>query len=169
MCRLMYAFQSSEELYMITEYYEGGDLRSHLEENRFSEEEVQYIVGVLSVTLEYLHNHHIVYRDMKPENVMMDGRGGLHVIDFGLCKEIEMKESGWSIGGTPSYMAPEVIEGKGYSYSVDWWSLGIMMWELLTGKPPFESTNPRELYKEILVGRLEKPSFRSVSISCKEA
>ena len=75
MCRLMYAFQSSEELYMITEYYEGGDLRSHLEENRFSEEEVQYIVGVLSVTLEYLHNHHIVYRDMKPENVMMDGRG----------------------------------------------------------------------------------------------
>ena len=73
MCRLMYAFQSSEELYMITEYYEGGDLRSHLEENRFSEEEVRYIVGVLSVTLEYLHNHHIVYRDMKPENVMTDG------------------------------------------------------------------------------------------------
>ena len=153
---------------MITEYYEGGDLRSHLEENRFSEEEVQYIVGVLSVTLEYLHSHHIVYRDLKPENVMMDRRGKLHVIDFGLCKEVEMEENRWSIGGTPAYMAPEVIEKKKYSYSVDWWSLGIMMWELLTGKPPFESKNHRELYNEILVGRLEKPSFMSVSISYKE-
>ena len=125
-------------------------------------------MGVLSVTLEYLHNHHIVYGDLKPENVMMDGRGRLHVIDLGLCKEVGMKERRWSMGGTPTYMAPEVIEKKGYSYSVDWWSLGIMMWELLTGKPPFDGKNVRELYKAILVGRLEKPSFMSVSISCEE-
>ena len=168
MCRLVYAFQSSERLYMITDYYEGGDLRSHMNGNRFSEEEVKYIVGVLSVTLEYLHSHHIVYRDLKPENVMMDGRGGLHVIDLGLCKEIGMKESGWSIGGTREYIAPEVIEKKRYSYSVDWWSLGIMMWELLTGNPPFDSKNDRELYNAILYERLEKPSFMSVSISCVE-
>ena len=151
---------------MITEYYEGGDLRCHLLTNRFSEEEVQYIVGVLSVTLEYLHCHHIVYRDLKPENVVMDKGGGIHLIDLGLCKELEMDESRWSVGGTPTYMAPEVIEKKEYSYSVDWWSLGVLMWELLTGKPPFDSTNHRELYDAILHSTLEKPSFMSISISC---
>ena len=152
-------------MYLITEYYEGGDLRSHLVSNRFSEEQVQYIIGGLSVALEYLHCHHIVYRDLKPENVVMDKAGRIHLIDMGLCKEVEKDESSWSVGGTPTYIAPEVIEKKRYSYGVDWWSLGILMWELLTGKPPFGSSNHRELYDEILYNTLEKPRFMSISIS----
>ena len=107
-------------MYLITEYYEGGDLRSHLVSNRFSEEQVQYIIGGLSVALEYLHCHHIVYRDLKPENVVMDKAGRIHLIDMGLCKEVEKDESSWSVGGTPTYIAPEVIEKKRYSY--DYWS-----------------------------------------------
>lgn len=164
-CRLVYAFQSSTRLYLITDYYEGGDLRSHLHRNRFSEEQVQYIVAGLSVALEYLHCHHIVYRDLKPENVMMDKEGRIHLIDLGLCKELETDENDWSIGGTPSYIAPEVIERKEYSYGVDWWSLGILMWELLTGKPPFAGNNHRDLYNEILHNSLEKPVYMSISIS----
>lgn len=154
---------------MITEYYGGGDLRSHLHTNRFSEEQVQYIVAVLSVILDYLHCHHIVYRDLKPENVVLDVEGKVHLIDLGLCKKLQSDHSTWSIGGTPTYIAPEIIEKKRYSYSVDWWSLGIMMWELLTGKPPFTGVNHRELYNAILHHSLEKPICMSVSISLVRA
>ena len=133
------------------DYYAGGSLAQRLELGCLCEAAVAFYCGEVVLCLEYLHSHHIIYRDLKPENVLLDSEGHVHLVDFGLCKccgafsshaEPSPKKSPlrkrrrWSTGGTEAYLPPEVRRRGEYDATVDWWALGVMMWELLTGDVP---------------------------------
>uniref|UniRef100_A0A668AZI5 Ribosomal protein S6 kinase n=1 Tax=Myripristis murdjan TaxID=586833 RepID=A0A668AZI5_9TELE len=138
---LHYAFQTQSKLHLILDYVSGGEMFTHLyQRDHFSEEAVRIYIGEIILALEHLHKLGIVYRDIKLENILLDSEGHVVLTDFGLSKEFleEEKERTYSFCGTIEYMAPEIIRGKsGHGKSVDWWSLGILMFELLTGASPF--------------------------------
>ena len=165
MNRLLYSFQTSNTLFLITPYYSGGDLRYHLTNSNIGEAMARFISAEIAFALNILHANRLVYRDLKPENVMICNDGHVCLIDMGLCKYLKRERAMWSSGGTPSYIAPEVLERKKYSYSADWWSFGVLLWELLTGKPPFMESNRKQLFEQIKNQRLTKPSFMSITIS----
>uniref|UniRef100_A0A8C2FYF6 Ribosomal protein S6 kinase n=1 Tax=Cyprinus carpio TaxID=7962 RepID=A0A8C2FYF6_CYPCA len=160
---LHYAFQTQTKLHLILDYVSGGEMFTHLyQRDHFSEDEVRIYVGEIILALEHLHKLGIVYRDIKLENILLDSDGHVVLTDFGLSKEFleEEKERTYSFCGTIEYMAPEIIRGKaGHGKSVDWWSLGILMFELLTGASPFtlegERNSQSEVSKRIL--RCEPP------------
>lgn len=135
-----------------------------LQEGRLCENWCRFYVGEISVGLSFLHSQGFVYRDLKPENVMLDASGHIHLVDYGLC--IRKSQRRWSNGGTTEYIAPEVLSVGRYGECVDWWELGILTWELLTGSPPFRGQTKREVYTKILSTLLVKPDFMSISISC---
>ena len=135
--QLHYAFQTADRLYMLMDFIPGGDLSFHLKRLRsFSEPLVRVWMAELTLALEYMHKLHIVYRDLKPENILLDAAGHLRLTDFGLSKEQPREGGGLStFCGTPYYVAPEMlVRGRRYSSAVDWWSLGILMYELLVGQ-----------------------------------
>ena len=108
--------------------------------------------------MEYLHANNIVYRDLKPENLLLDRHGHLKITDFGFAKEVP--DITWTLCGTPDYLAPEVVSSKGYNKSVDWWSLGILIFEMLCGFTPFwDSGSPVKIYENILRGRIKYPPY----------
>ena len=110
------------------------------------------------LALEYLHANNIVYRDLKPENLLLDRHGHLKITDFGFAKEVP--DITWTLCGTPDYLAPEVVSSKGYNKSVDWWSLGILIFEMLCGFTPFwDSGSPVKIYENILRGRVKYPPY----------
>uniref|UniRef100_A0AAR2M3U7 non-specific serine/threonine protein kinase n=1 Tax=Pygocentrus nattereri TaxID=42514 RepID=A0AAR2M3U7_PYGNA len=160
---LHYAFQTQTKLHLILDYVSGGEMFTHLyQRDHFSEDEVRIYIGEIVLALEHLHKLGIVYRDIKLENILLDSEGHVVLTDFGLSKEFleEEKERTYSFCGTIEYMAPEIIRGKaGHGKSVDWWSLGILMFELLTGASPFtlegERNSQSEVSKRIL--RCEPP------------
>uniref|UniRef100_A0A672NUZ0 non-specific serine/threonine protein kinase n=1 Tax=Sinocyclocheilus grahami TaxID=75366 RepID=A0A672NUZ0_SINGR len=160
---LHYAFQTQTKLHLILDYVSGGEMFTHLyQRDHFSEDEVRIYVGEIILALEHLHKLGIVYRDIKLENILLDSDGHVVLTDFGLSKEFleEEKERTYSFCGTIEYMAPEIIRGKaGHGKVVDWWSLGILMFELLTGASPFtlegERNSQSEVSKRIL--RCEPP------------
>ena len=134
------AFQSENFLFMMLEYCRGGELLFHLaRRRRFSESAARFYAAELVLALEYLHRHDIVFRDLKPENILLDAEGHLRLGDFGLAKcGVEAPERGaLSMCGTPEYMAPEVLAQQEYGQSVDWWSLGMLTYEMMTGYPPW--------------------------------
>uniref|UniRef100_A0A8C8CRE7 Ribosomal protein S6 kinase n=1 Tax=Oncorhynchus tshawytscha TaxID=74940 RepID=A0A8C8CRE7_ONCTS len=150
---LHYAFQTQTKLHLILDYVSGGEMFTHLyQRDHFSEEEVRIYIGEIILALEHLHMLGIVYRDIKLENILLDSEGHLVLTDFGLSKEFleEEKERTYSFCGTIEYMAPEIIRGKsGHGKSVDWWSLGILMFELLTGASPFTLEGERNSQSEV--------------------
>ena len=159
---LYYAFQDHEKLYLILEYAQGGELFTHLAaEHMFPEETASFYMAEIIVALNYLHETGIVYRDLKPENCLLDAEGHLLLTDFGLSKEVADEEVDKcnSILGTWEYMAPEVIEGKFYDKAVDWWSLGAVAFDLLTGNPPFTGNNNAKIQEKILKAKLTFPYF----------
>lgn len=159
---LYYAFQDHEKLYLILEYAQGGELFTHLAaEHMFPEETASFYMAEIIVALNYLHETGIVYRDLKPENCLLDAEGHLLLTDFGLSKEVADEEADKcnSILGTWEYMAPEVIEGKFYDKAVDWWSLGAVAFDLLTGNPPFTGNNNAKIQEKILRAKLTFPYF----------
>ncbi|KNC52144.1 AGC protein kinase [Thecamonas trahens ATCC 50062] len=160
---LLYAFQTPEKLYLVMEYVNGGELFFHLKnEGRFSEERVKLYVAELSCALGHLHSFDIVYRDLKPENILLDHEGHIKITDFGLSKQFESpNETTETFCGTPEYLAPEILQGKGHGKGVDWWSLGTLMYEMLTGLPPFYSQNVNVMYQKILGGTLTFPDIIS--------
>jgi len=101
---------------------------------------------------EYLHNRGIIYRDLKPENLLLDKQGYIKMVDFGFSKHIDSGRKTWTFCGTPEYVAPEIILNKGHDRAVDFWSLGVLMYELLTGTPPFTASDPMKVYNIILRG-----------------
>ncbi|KJE95183.1 AGC/AKT protein kinase, variant [Capsaspora owczarzaki ATCC 30864] len=156
---LKYCFQTPEKIYMVLDYVHGGELFLHLQKvTTFSDERAKFYTAELVVALEHLHAHNIIYRDLKPENVLLDYSGHIVLTDFGLCKEnMEYDTQTKTFCGTAEYLAPEVLKGQGYSRSVDWWSLGVLLYEMLTGLPPFYSENTNLMYKKILYSDINFP------------
>ena len=161
--KLFYAFQDHEKLYLILEYAQGGELFHHLSmECMFSEEVAAFYMAEMVLALEHLHhNVRVIYRDLKPENCLLDAEGHLLLTDFGLSKVAleDEDERANSILGTVEYMAPEVIRGENYDFAVDWWSLGAIGFDLLTGKPPFGGNNHAKIQQNILKQKLQLPYF----------
>jgi len=160
--QLHYAFQTKDKLYMILDYINGGELFFHLKkEGRFQETRVRFYASEIVCALAHLHSLGIVYRDLKPENILLNSEGHITITDFGLSKQIKMDEGTHTFCGTPEYLAPEVLKGQGHGIAVDWWSLGTLVFEMLTGLPPFYSQNINIMYQKILNGELRFPSYVS--------
>ncbi|TKR93330.1 hypothetical protein L596_007808 [Steinernema carpocapsae] len=161
--RLHYAFQTEGKLYLILDFLRGGDLFTRLSnEVMFTEDDVKFYLAELALALDHLHSLGIVYRDLKPENILLDADGHINVTDFGLSKEsIENDDKTFSFCGTVEYMAPEVVNRRGHSTAADWWSLGVLMYEMLTGNLPFHGENRRETMTQILRAKLAMPNFLS--------
>jgi len=160
--KLFYAFQDHEKLYLILEYAQGGELFHHLSmERMFPEETAAFYMAEMILALEHLHkNLGVVYRDLKPENCLLDTEGHLLLTDFGLSKvATDDADKCNSFLGTVEYMAPEIIQGQEYGRAVDWWSLGALGHDLLTGSPPFTGNNNLKIQQKILHGKLQLPYF----------
>ncbi|KYQ91663.1 protein kinase 2 [Tieghemostelium lacteum] len=159
---LHFAFQTRDKLYMVLDFVNGGELFFHLKrEGRFSEPRVKIYAAEIVSALDHLHRQDIVYRDLKPENILLDSDGHICITDFGLSKKIETTDGTFTFCGTPEYLAPEVLNGHGHGCAVDWWSLGTLLYEMLTGLPPFYSQNVSMMYQKILNGELKIPSYIS--------
>jgi len=157
---LKFAFQTDEKLYLVMDFIAGGELFYHLRKNkRFSEEKVRFYSAEILIGLNYLHKAGIVYRDLKPENILLDSQGHVKITDFGLSKKL--REKTFSFCGTPEYLAPEILKEQGHDHSVDYWSLGILIFEMLSGTPPFVETNQQILYQKILKDPIPMKSYFS--------
>ncbi|KAG4072631.1 hypothetical protein HA402_004720 [Bradysia odoriphaga] len=141
-------------LYMLFEYVVGGELFSYLRNaGRFNSSTANFYASEIVLALEYLHSMSIVYRDLKPENLLIDRDGHLKITDFGFAKKL--KDRTWTLCGTPEYLAPEIIQSKGHNRAVDWWALGVLIYEMLVGYPPFYDDNPFGIYEKILSGKID--------------
>jgi protein kinase A len=152
-------FQDSKNLYMVMDFIEGGELFSLLRKSqRFPNPVAKFYAAEVTLALDYLHSMNIIYRDLKPENLLLDRHGHLKITDFGFAKEVP--DITWTLCGTPDYLAPEVVSSKGYNKSVDWWSLGILIFEMLCGFTPFwDAGSPLKIYENILKGRVKYPPY----------
>ncbi|GAA5873705.1 hypothetical protein JCM1840_003008 [Sporobolomyces johnsonii] len=156
---LKFSFQSPEKLYLVLAYVNGGELFHHLQlEGKFSEERTRFYTAELLSALDCLHKMDVVYRDLKPENILIDFTGHLVLCDFGLCKlNMSENERTNTFAGTPEYLSPELILGEGYSRTVDWWTLGVLMYEMLSGLPPFFEDDHQKMYRRIVEEPLTFP------------
>ncbi|KAJ7996725.1 hypothetical protein DPEC_G00240010 [Dallia pectoralis] len=161
--RLHYAFQTEGKVYLILEFLRGGDLFTRLsKEVMFTEEDVKFYLAELALALDHLHSLGIIYRDLKPENILLDEEGHIKLTDFGLSKEsIDHENKAYSFCGTVEYMAPEVVNRRGHTLSADWWSYGVLMFEMLTGTLPFQGKDRKETMTMILKAKLGMPQFLS--------
>lgn len=154
---LKFSFQSEQKLYLVLACVNGGELFHHLQrEHTFNEERARFYSAELLLALEHLHELDVVYRDLKPENILLDYTGHIALCDFGLCK-LNMKENEKTntFCGTPEYLAPEILSGNGYDKSIDWWTLGVLLYEMIHGLPPFYDENTDKMYEKILNKPLE--------------
>jgi cGMP-dependent protein kinase len=158
--KLIKTLKDSTHLYYLTEFIKGMDLFDVLRKlGLVTDEAAKFYIASLAIALEHLHERSIVYRDLKPENVLVDPQGYIKVVDFGTAKIIQGRT--YTVVGTPHYMAPEVILGKGYDYSADFWTLGVMLYEFMSGMLPFgdELRSPFEVYEAIIASRIEYPQY----------
>ncbi|KAI0061398.1 AGC/Akt protein kinase [Artomyces pyxidatus] len=149
---LKFSFQSEQKLYLVLAFVNGGELFHHLQrEHRFDEERSRFYSAELLLALEHLHDLDVVYRDLKPENILLDYTGHIALCDFGLCK-LNMKDNDMTntFCGTPEYLAPEILTGSGYNRTIDWWTLGVLLYEMLSGLPPFYDESTDKMYEKIL-------------------
>lgn len=161
--RMWGTFQDSKHLFMVMDYIEGGELFSLLRKSqRFPNPVAKFYAAEVTLALEYLHGHDIIYRDLKPENILLDRSGHIKITDFGFAKEVSTVT--WTLCGTPDYIAPEVISTKPYNKSVDWWLLGVLIYEMLAGYTPFYDATPMKTYEKILSGKVHYPSSFSPEV-----
>ncbi|EER11993.1 cAMP-dependent protein kinase catalytic subunit, putative [Perkinsus marinus ATCC 50983] len=153
---LLTSFQDDRRLYMLMEYVNGGELFSYLrKEGRLSNDHAKFYAAEILLAFQYLHDQDIIYRDLKPENLLIDSSGHVKVTDFGFAKIVDDRT--WTLCGTPEYLAPEIIQSKGHGKSVDWWALGILIFEMLAGFPPFYHESSFGIYQKILAGKYDFP------------
>jgi cGMP-dependent protein kinase len=167
--KLVKTFKDSKRIYFLTEYVKGQDLFDVIRIlNLLTEQSARFYISCIVLVLDYLHERDIIFRDLKPENVLIDMEGYPKLIDFGAGKFISGRT--YTIIGTPHYMAPEIILGHGYSHSADLWSLGIMLYEFLYGGVPFgeRQDDPSAIYEAILSRKLVYPANIQVSQECKD-
>nr|QKY15304.1 cGMp-dependent protein kinase (PRKG) [Polytomella parva] len=163
--RLCGAYQDRDCLYLLQEWVPGGELFHHLDvEGAFDEPTAMFYAANVLLALEFLHAKNIVYRDLKPENLLMDTQGYIKVADFGFAKHIGGDKT-FTICGTPDYQAPEVIMRRGTTKAADYWALGVLIFEMLVGDPPFKSLtgDPWDTFRRTLSGRFYVPNFISDS------
>jgi len=161
---LHYSFQSPDKLYFVMDYVNGGELFFHLQKSRrFDEERTRFYCAEICCGIEYLHQNGVLYRDLKPENLLLTGDGHICMTDFGIAKEglLSDDDRTATFCGTPEYLAPEILEGGGYGKGVDWWSFGTLMFEMLTGLPPFYSQDVQQMYSKIMTAKVKYPEHIS--------
>ncbi|KAJ1983952.1 hypothetical protein H4R34_000964 [Dimargaris verticillata] len=172
-CNLRYAFQDDENMFMVLDLMLGGDLRFHIDrKGALPEHVVRFFAAEVIVGLHYLHSKRFVHRDIKPDNVLLDNDGHAHLTDFNIAVRIKPGKKLTSVAGSLAYMAPEILQRIGYTFSVDWWSLGVLMYEMVFGQRPFRAKSNDELARLILQKPLVFPE-RSivdtpVSDDCKD-
>ncbi|CAO1631856.1 unnamed protein product [Parajaminaea phylloscopi] len=153
-------FSDSTYLYMVMDFVPGGELFTLLRKSqRFPHPVAKFYAAEVALAVDYLHQNGFVYRDLKPENILLGADGHLKITDFGFAKWVP--DVTWTLCGTPDYLAPEIVSSKGYNKSVDWWALGVLLFEMLAGHPPFftEDGNPIKLYEKIIACKVRYPPY----------
>ncbi|CAG9330302.1 unnamed protein product [Blepharisma stoltei] len=149
--KLLGTFQDATYLYMVLEFVQGGELYRALKLERFfTVDKTRFFAAEITSTFSHLHTRSIIYRDLKPENILFTAEGHIKLVDFGFAKHLKDGEFAYTMCGTPDYLAPEMIRQTGHEFSLDWWTLGILIFELQTGKTPFYHDNPYAMYDKIL-------------------
>ncbi|KAL9315892.1 hypothetical protein ACSQ67_016893 [Phaseolus vulgaris] len=160
--RLRYAFQTKYRLYLVLDFVNGGHLFFQLyHQGLFREDLARFYAAEIICAVSYLHANDIMHRDLKPENILLDVDGHAVLTDFGLAKQFNETGRSNSMCGTVEYMAPEIVMGKGHDKAADWWSLGILLYEMLTGKPPFSGGNRHKMQQKIIKDKIKLPAFLS--------
>lgn len=160
---MRYAFQTPEKLFMILDYAAGGNMsRAIQKEKRFPEDRAALYLAEVLLALEDLHKRDVIYRDLKPDNIVFDSQGHAMLTDFGLSKEDVTENSlARSFCGSPAYLAPEMLRRAGHGKAIDWYLLGVLLYEMLVGIPPYYSSNKEQLYENIEGGPLKLPNYLS--------
>ncbi|GLJ30871.1 hypothetical protein SUGI_0613790 [Cryptomeria japonica] len=158
--QLRYSFQTKSKLYLILDFINGGHLFFQLyRQGIFSEELARIYTAEIVSAVTHLHKNGIIHRDLKPENILMDAEGHVMLTDFGLAKEVDESMRSNSMCGTTEYMAPEIILSKGHDKAADWWSVGVLLYEMVTGQPPFTHNNRQKLQDKIIKDKIKLPSY----------
>ena len=164
-----FCFQTQERIYFVMNFIRGGELFKHLTNCKFfPEEKAKFYSAIIGLALEYLHTHGIVYRDIKPDNILIDEDGYLKLADFGMSKMLKDQERAFSLCGTPEYFAPEIITREGHNKAADWWSYGILLYEMLYGVSPFYSKNTEKMFDLITKSDLKFPKDKKISEEAKD-
>jgi len=160
--KLQACWQDQKSIYMLMDFVNGGELFSVIQKKRrIPEEQARLWIAEVVLAFEYLHSIHVAYRDLKPENTLLDTEGHLRLTDFGFAKVVETRL--WTLCGTPEYLAPEVIQTKGHGCGVDWWALGILIYEVLAGNAPFTASTAMGIYDKVVRGEYRTPGHFSPS------
>mmetsp|Transcript_19941 Transcript_19941/g.51424 ORF Transcript_19941/g.51424 Transcript_19941/m.51424 type:complete len:269 (-) Transcript_19941:184-990(-) len=164
--RLEATFHSRYEVYMLLELCLGGELFSLLRlTGRLEEAHARFYAATVVSAFGYLHERYICHRDLKPENLLFDKQGYLKLVDMGFAKVV--KDRTWTLCGTPEYLAPEIIGNKGHNHSADWWTLGVLLFEMTAGFPPFAGQDQMETYQKIMRGKVKYPP--GMTSECRDA
>lgn len=159
--KLNYSFQTNDKLFLVMDFCPNGDLGDHItKERKFSEDKARFYTACILLALEDLHRRDIIFRDLKPENILLDEEGYAMLADFGLSKEgvLEQIQGAKSFCGSVAYLAPEMVKKVGHGKVVDWYLLGVVLYEMLVGMPPYYADERKELMENILTGSLKMPS-----------
>jgi len=164
-CKLFVALQDAKFIYFVLELLQGGELFTHLRsKGKLPEQSARFYSASVVYAFATIHAKRIAYRDLKPENLVMDTNGYVKLVDFGLAKQL-LSGKTWTLCGTPDYLAPEIILNEGHDLAVDYWALGVLIFEMVVGAPPFYAEDPMEVYEKILSGNPAMPTFFTRNLS----